>query len=247
MKYLKIILLLGLINLIAIAESITGLEVLEKIDSNMVIENAISISTMTIHSRMGTRNIKSKSWIGKEDEAFVKYLAPPREEGKKMLKTGDKLWIYTPEPNERIISISGHLLRQSVMGSDLSYEDFMENDILSKNYKAEIMGSEKINGRNCYLLNLEATTSEVNYHSRKIWVDKERWLPLKEQRYAKSGKLLKKTEILDVFQIRDRWYPKKIKFKDMLSRGEGTIMTIDSLDLDVNIPDYKFTKAALRR
>ena len=247
MKYLKQILLISLISVVSFAESLTGKAILQKVDDNMVIEDAISISTMTIHSRMGTRNIKSKSWIGAEEEAFVEYLSPPREEGKKMLKTGDKLWIYTPEPNERIISISGHLLRQSVMGSDLSYEDFMENDVLTEAYKADIQGQDTVNNRECYVLNLEATSEEVNYYSRKVWVDKERWLPLKEQRYAKSGKLLKKTEILDVFQVGERWYPKKIKFKDMLSRGEGTVMIIDSLKLDVEIPEYKFTKAALRR
>jgi outer membrane lipoprotein-sorting protein len=247
MKYLKILIIFGLIGFMVKAEDLTGKEILERIDSNMVIENAISISTMTIHSRMGTRNIKSKSWIGEEDEAYVEYLAPAREEGKKMLKTGDKLWIYTPEPNERIISISGHLLRQSVMGSDLSYEDFMENDVLTEAYKAEIAGIDTVDNRACYVLNLEAKTEDVNYYSRKIWVDKKRWLPLKEQRYAKSGKLLKKTEILDVFRVKERWYPQKIKFKDMLSRGEGTIMTIDSLNLDAEIPEYKFTKAALRR
>ena len=247
MKYLKQILLISLISVVSFAESLTGKAILQKVDDNMVIEDAISISTMTIHSRMGTRNIKSKSWIGGEEEAFVEYLSPPREEGKKMLKTGDKLWIYTPEPNERIISISGHLLRQSVMGSDLSYEDFMENDVLTEAYKADIQGQDTVNNRECYVLNLEATSEEVNYYSRKVWVDKERWLPLKEQRYAKSGKLLKKTEILDVFQVGERWYPKKIKFKDMLSRGEGTVMIIDSLKLDVEIPEYKFTKAALRR
>ena len=247
MKYLKFILIICLISSTIFGQELTGDDILQKIDSNMVIENAVSIATMTIHSRMGTRNITSKSWIGEEDEAYVEYLSPPREEGKKMLKTGDKLWIYTPEPNERIISISGHLLRQSVMGSDLSYEDFMENDILDEKYKAEIIGSDQINNSDCYVLQLEAQTEDVNYHSRKIWVDKKSWLPLKEERYAKSGKLLKTTEILDVFQIEDRWYPKRIKFKDMLSRGEGTIMTIDSLNLDVDIPEYKFTKAALRR
>lgn len=228
-------------------QNISGADILEKIDDNIILENAISTSTMIIESRIGTRTIQSKSWVGEGDNVYTEYLSPARERGKKMLKVKDKLWIYTPEPSDRIIAISGHLLRQSVMGSDLSYEDFMENDVLTEDYKAEVVGSDTVNSRECFVLTLEATSEDVNYHSRKIWVDKERWLPLNEERYAKSGKLLKTTEILDVFQIKDRWYPKRIKFKDMLSRGEGTIMTIDSLNLGVEIPEYKFTKAALRR
>ena len=70
---------------------------------------------MVIHSRTGRRTITYQTWIQGRDRALVEYLDPPRERGKKMLKLADKIWTYTPEPNDRIISIAGHLLRQSVM------------------------------------------------------------------------------------------------------------------------------------
>ena len=110
------------------AQTLSGEEILQRVDRNMVVEQAVSVSTMIIHGRSGTRTITSKAWTKGEHNAFVEYLSPPREKGKKMLRLGDMLWTYTPEPNDRIITISGHLLRQSVMGSDLSYEDMMEND-----------------------------------------------------------------------------------------------------------------------
>jgi negative regulator of sigma E activity len=96
-------------------------------------------------------------------------------------------------------------------------------------------------------LELTAKKDDISYYSRKIWVDTERLLPLREERFAKSGKLLKKTEILEVFKQDGRWYPKHMIFKDMLSRGKGTEYFIESIDFDVDIPEYKFTKAALRR
>ena len=61
------------------------------------------------------------------------------------------------------------------------------------------------------------------------------------------GRLLKKTEILEVFKVSERWYPKKMTFKDLLSRGKGTEYIINSIDFNVKIPSYKFTKAALRK
>jgi len=70
---------------------------------------------------------------------------------------------------------------------------------------------------------------------------------LKEERYAKSGRLLKITEILEVFQQDGRWLPRRMSFRDMLSRGEGTEYIIDSIDFNVSIPEYQFTKAALRK
>ena len=225
----------------------SGDEILKRIDQNQVFDQAISSSTMIVHSRTGDRTIQSKAWSHGNEKAFVEYLAPAREKGKKMLKLEDNLWIYTPEPSDRVITISGHLLKQSVMGSDMSYEDLMESDELRENYDAKVLGKESYIDRDCWVLELTATNSEVAYHSRKIWVDAERWLPLKEERFAKSGRLLKKTEILEVFQQDGRWLPKRMTFKDMLSRGGGTEYIIDSIDFNVEIPEYQFTKAALRK
>ena len=230
----------------AASQTLSGEEILQRVDRNMVVEQATSVSTMIIHGRSGTRTITSKAWTKGEHNAFVEYLSPPREKGKKMLRLDDMLWVYTPEPNDRIITISGHLLRQSVMGSDLSYEDLVENDKMTDMYEASVAGSEDFNGRSCWVLELTAKKSDVSYHSRKVWVDSGRWLPLKEERYAKSGRLLKTMEMNEVFKVGDRWYPKRMTFKDMLSRGKGTEYIIESIDLNVEIPDHMLTKAALR-
>jgi len=228
------------------AQAPDGDEILERIDRNMIVDHAISVTTMIIHGRRSDRTITSKSWAKGRDNAFVEYLSPPREKGKKMLKLGDKIWNYTPEPSDRIITISGHLLRQSVMGSDLSYEDMMESNKLVDMYDAVVEGEEDIDGRHCFVVKMTAKTRDVAYHSMRVWVDSERWLPLKEERYAKRGKLLKKFVITDVFKIGDRWYPKRMVFKDMLSKGKGTEYIVESIDFDTEIPDYMMTKAALR-
>src|SRR4030042_7183495 len=132
-----------------------------------------------------------------------------------MVKLKDKLWIYSPS-TDRTIHISGHMLRQSVMGSDLSYEDMMEDPKLTNHYEAVVTGTESLDGHPCWVLKLEAKTKDVAYSIRKLWVDQTRVIPLKEELYAKGGKLLKKLELKDVTKIEDRWFPKRMIFKDML-------------------------------
>lgn len=245
-KYLIIITVYLLISPLSVC-ALTGEEILRNIDKNMVVDQALSVTKMIVHGRSGTRTIRSKVWQKGKDKSFVEYLSPAREKGKKMLKLGDKLWNYTPEPNDRIITIAGHLLRQSVMGSDLSYEDITENDKLIELYSATIQGDGEFSSRKCVVINLTAKEKDVAYYSRKVWVDKERWLPIKEERFARSGRLLKTFEITDVFNQDNRWYPKRMIFKDMLSKGKGTEYIIESIDFNVDIPEYKFTKAALRK
>ncbi|MCF7811421.1 outer membrane lipoprotein-sorting protein [bacterium] len=248
MNRLLLITLIILINLGAIySQTPTAESILERIDHNILIDRASSTTTMIIHGRSGTRTIQAKSYMRDGKDAYVEYLSPPREAGKKMLKLDDQLWTYTPEPVDRVISISGHLLRQSVMGSDLSYEDMMESRSLVEAYNAEIVGKEIFNERECWVLNLTSKADDVAYFSRKLWVDTERWITLKEERFAKSGKLLKKTVTEEVFYTENRWFPKHITFKDMLTRGDGTEYIIDSIEFHANIPDYMFTKAVLRK
>lgn len=201
---------------------------------------------MIIHGRRSSRSMTAQSWIQGTEKSFTEYLAPAREKGTKMLKLGDQLWVYSPQ-SDRIIRIAGHMLRQSMMGSDLSYEDMMEDPSLLNMYNADVLGSEVLEERDCWVLGLIAKVDDVAYHSRKIWVDKERMVPLREDRFAKSGKLLKTTEIIEVFRIGERWYPKRMVFKDALSRGKGTEFIIESIDFDVDIPDYIFSKASLRK
>lgn len=246
MKMLTMIFLL--LSLSASANDVlTGAEILKKIDDNQFLDFATIESRMIVHGRSGSRTVKTKSWISGEDKSFSEYLSPAREKGKKMLKVGDKLWTYTPEPHDRIIVISGHLLKQSVAGSDLSYEDYMDNDSMEEDYSAKVVGEETLRDIKCKVLELTAKRDNVNYHKRKIWVDTKKWLPIQTDLIAKSGKNLKRIEIREVMRVDNRWYPKMMFFKDLLSSGGGTEYHIDAIDLKTEINKRRFTKAFLRK
>jgi len=162
-----------------------------------------------------------------------------------MLKLEDQLWTYTPA-SDRTILISGHMLRQSVMGSDLSYEDMMEDPRLAALYTATVGGEEDCEGRPCWVLDLASRGEEIAYFKRRIWVDKERYVVLREERFAKSGKLLKTTEVRDVERQGGRFVPTRVVFKDALKEGRGTEFVLESIEFDAAIPDHVFTKASLR-
>ncbi|MBI5593255.1 MAG: outer membrane lipoprotein-sorting protein [Deltaproteobacteria bacterium] len=229
----------------AYAQYPSGSAVLKKVDENMTSETRVVTSKMIIHSQRDTRTVESRTWTQGDRRAFTEYLAPPREQGTKMLKLEDRLWMYSPD-TDRIIQISGHMLRQSVMGSDLSYEDMMEDPRLSEIYDAEVTGTDNIDGRSCWIIRLVAR-KDVAYQSRTMWVDQERYVPLREELNAMSGKLLKKIDLKDFKQIENRWFPFRMIFKDVLKTGDGTEFIMESIEFNVPIPEYLFSKAALRR
>lgn len=244
MKNIAILMLLLCVSLNA--QNPSAREIIEKVDKNMSAETRIFTSKMVIHNARNTRTIESKSWSLGETKSFTEYLSPPREQGTKMLKLENLLWIFSPS-TDRIIQISGHMLRQSVMGSDLSYEDMMEDQHLLNHYTGTLAGEEKVEDRICWIIALTANTPDVAYQIQKVWVDKERSIPLKKELYAKSGLLLKKMELSDVKQIQGRWFPEKILFKDVLKDGDGTEFLIEEINFNTPIPDYIFLKASLKK
>jgi outer membrane lipoprotein-sorting protein len=221
-------------------------EIINKVDKNMSSTNRIFESTMTIKGKRGSRIITSKSYTVGDKKSFTEYLSPPREQGTKMLKLENQLWIYSPS-TDRTIQISGHMLRQSVMGSDLSYEDMMDDRKLIDVYSARVIGNDIIDDRQTWILELTAKVEDVAYAKRKIWIDRERYVPLKEELYAKSGQLLKRSTLSNVIKVDGRWFPATIIYKDILKQGDGTEFKITAVRFNQEIPEYIFTKAALKQ
>lgn len=230
----------------AAGQAPSGDAILARVDANIGSDNKVTLARMVVEGRGVTRTVESRTWIRGMSESFTEYLAPPRDRGTKMLKLGDQLWTYFPE-SDRTIRISGHMLRQSVMGSDLSYEDLMEDPRLTALYTARVAGEETHRERSCWVLELTAKEPGIAYHSRRMWVDKARDVALREDRFAKGGKLLKTTDVLEVARQGQRWVAKAVVFKDVLKTGRGTRFELVSIEFDAKIPEHVFSKAMLRK
>lgn len=224
----------------------TGAEILEKVDDNTVVTSWYYRAQMTI-SLGGT--IRGKEFIGYaigKESAYMEFTSPARDKGTRFLKLGDEMWMYIPMV-ERATKIAGHMLRQSMMGSDFSYDDIVENRRLVELYEAELIGTEVIDGKECYVLELTTKVPEINYYSRKMWVDKDFHAAVKVELFAKSGKLLKEVTTTEFITIRNYTFPTRIRMVNRLRRDTYTELKLEDVELDIKIPDRIFTKAYLER
>lgn len=244
-RYILLMLIFFIINIFS-QSNITAEEVLSRADRNQISRTAFSEAKMIIHFE--GRDIEKRyiSYAAGTQKTFAEFTFPARDKGTKYLKIKDEMWMYLPSA-EKIIKIAGHMLRQSMMGSDFSYEDALEQSKLLEKYDAKIVGEEKIIEKDCYILDLVAKVKEVTYFRRKIWVDKEWFVPLKEERYAKSGKLLKEYNALKVEKFEDRFYPTHIVMMDKLRKDSRTEMIIEKIEFDINIPESTFSKRNLEK
>lgn len=245
---------LGLVLLIVIlvATAISGVwaagisprEILAKVDANRTYQTAYSESRMeiAIGSRKVTKTMRSWSEGGAE-KAFAEFL--DKRDQSRMLKLKDDLWLFSPSA-ESEVKLSGDLLNQGMGGSDFSYRDILENEHLFELYNITLVGEETTLARPCFVLELVAKNGvDVSYYRRKMWIDKEHFIGLKEELYAPSGKLLKVSTTEKVEQFGSRYYPTMIVMEDKIRKNSSTRMIIDKIQFNLAIPPQTFTRQNL--
>lgn len=226
-------------------QKLTAFDILDKIDKNMVFKTAYAESEMIITIKNRTIKKSMISYSQGNEKSYIEFLSPARDKGTKMLRLDEIVKIYYPSA-ERVMRLSGHMLRQSMMGSDFSYEDMTERaKKMREEYTGTIKGDEEINGKACYVLELTSKIKKQTYFTRKIWVEKERFLAVKEELYARSGKLLKILTVEEIKSIGNRFYPVRMTMTDQLRKNSETEMVLNKIDFDIDIPDETFSERRL--
>ncbi|MBD3390666.1 MAG: outer membrane lipoprotein-sorting protein [Chitinivibrionales bacterium] len=235
-----------LICLASTVFALTGEEILDRMDQNRDHKTVVADATMRIHigDEVRTKTMIIRS-ITEGSKSIVEF-TNPADEGTKYLMLDDDLWIYFPE-EEDVVKISGHLLKQGMMGSDVSYEDALESDQLSEKYAITLEKEEAYEGKPCHVIFLEATTKDAPYYQRRMWVEKGTFVAWKEEMYAKSGKLLKEAVVLEIREIGGRYFPVKSAMINKLRKNSRTVFEMSNIKLDVELDEGQFSLRWLRR
>jgi len=224
----------------------TAEQLLASMDKNLTFEARKTRTLMTVEGRR-TRSYEMVSYGRGEEDAAMEYVAPARDKGTRMLKLGDELWIYLPGV-DRVQKISGHMLREGMMGSDVSYEDMLASRELRKRYNAKVTGAAELDGRSCWVLELKAKDDGVTYPKRITYVDKQTYIPIKQELYALSGMLLKTWTMADVKEFPNgRKFPTKMTVVDHVKKQSVTRIEFREVEFNVAFPREVFSVRWLER
>ena len=172
------------------AFAVDGTKLLEQIDRNLSPESYESYRKIINVEPDGRKKEFTYYTVkkGREKVAGL-FVAPASEKGRTTLRLGDNMWLYIPNVGKpvRITSL------QSVVGGV-----FNNADILSLDYAVEY-NAEKVEEQGKeYLLHLKAKTKTVAYDRLKMWVQKEKSLPVKIECLTEAGMLIKTLYFKDV-------------------------------------------------
>jgi len=139
-------------------------------------------NTLQVYSRA---EIKSGQF-----RSLVRFVSPPRDADKLMLKNGNDMWFFDPASKATIrISPQQRLLGQAANGDVVTVN-------LAKDYRAELAAEEDVQDgdrqtRHCYKLAVSATAPNVTYDHLEMWIAVGSNRPVKARYYSESGRLLK--------------------------------------------------------
>ena len=244
-----VILLTTIMVQITFSQTPSAAALLKKVDDNEIYKTIQYEADMIIDYN-GKRFVKTmKAWARQNSDSFVEF-TNPEDRGTRYLKRAGRLYVYSPDI-EQVMLISGHMLKESMMGSDLSYEDAIENEGLSVRYDPVLAGSGDwiFNGtnRDCWILDLTAKKKTESYPKRKLWIDKQTGDLLHYELYALSGAKLKEYTMLKVQVIAGRRFPVEMEMRDLLRRGSKTTFVMRNVVMDEPIADSVFSQRNLER
>jgi len=220
-------------------------EILEHVDANEIYKSITYEGEMIIEYQ-GKRFVKKFTAAGRENrDSFIEF-TNSEDRGTKYLKKEGRLYVYSPD-TEQVMLISGHMLKESMMGSDMSYEDTIENEKLSVRYTPVVAKSEVLNDRDTWVLDLTAVKKTESYPKQRLWIAKDNFDVLKNEQFALSGAKLKEYTLIRAERIGGRSFPVEIEVKDMLRKGSRTLFVMSKVVLDAPVSDSIFTMRNLEK
>ncbi len=162
----------------------------------------------------------------------------------------DDRWIFVPAVDlvRRIAAEDKH---SSFVGSDFSYEDISGRDVADDDHT--LVGQEQFEGRPCYVV--QSVPKGPGAWTRRIsWIDRESFLPLKEEYYDAQDELYRvftADEIDDVVAGEgggSTSYPTVTRrTMENVKTGHRTTVMYDSVSYDLGLVDEDFSERRMRR
>jgi len=157
----------------------------------------------------------------------------------------DDRWIFIPAVN-LVRRIAADDKRSSFVGSDFTYEEISGRDIASEAHT--LSGEERLGEREVYIV--ESLPREAADYTRRLsWIDKENFLPLREEYYDAQEELYRVFTADRVELVPGDGGPFPTVTKRTMRNvktGHRTEVTYDSVSYGLGLEDSDFSERRMR-
>lgn len=257
--YKRIFLLIGSLALLVIIPShflagqLTADQIMDKVRENRYPETSQAEITMTLQEQGGRPFVKKFTMWRKVQGDIAKTLIifhyPPEIKGTSflVLQEGEKedtLAKFVENPSIQRIGESQRSDR--FMGSDFTYGDLRIDKKGEDNYK--LLGEEVFDGKNCYVIESRPKDlKKAQYIKVILWVDKEKFVPLKTDFYDKKREAKIKTLVVKKVELIENTWTATYSVMTDLRDQHQTTMELSGVKFRIPLKDSMFTPRTLLR
>lgn len=168
------------------------------------------------------------------DMTFMVYKYPARD---------DDRWLFVPAIN-MVRRIAAQDKASSFVGSDFTYEDVSGRDPEDDNH--ELLREEPLGGRDCYVVKSTPMAGDMDWSYKLTWVDKENFLPLKEEYYDRRGEIYRVFSADEVHDVSGFPTITRRTIKNLQS-GHRTEVAFIKTEYNIGMGDNLFSERFLKR
>jgi outer membrane lipoprotein-sorting protein len=160
----------------------------------------------------------------------------------KNVESEDERWLFVPSV-KLIRKIAADDKRSSFVGSDFVYEDVSGRTVDQGEHTLE--GEGEVGGSAVYIVK-STPNDNVEYSYKKLYIDKETHLPLKEEFYGEGDKLLRTFTATNIEDI-DGFATPMTRTMENHETGGKTVITIEEAEYNVGLKERDFSERRMRR
>lgn len=241
-KNITIVLVL-LFTVLLSAQNLSVSSILEKYENNMKHTTSIIKAQINTTDSFGTTKQTFEIYSRNNGDTLIVIIDGP-DKGQKILRLENSLFLFYPAAEE-VVRLTGSALKESIAGTDFSYEDLSGDKTISQNYTTTLKGIETIEENECYVIELTAKKKTLSYQRQTLYIHKENFTAVKTIVYSASGKPLREIISSNVQNISGIFIAYNTTVIDLLKKNSKTEMQIQNIKLNEDIPPQYFSREGL--
>lgn len=203
------------------------------------------------HGQKSVRRMRTRALEGKNDgdKTLIVFDQPRDVKGTALLtfthkKGDDDQWLYLPAL-KRVKRIASRNKSGPFMGSEFAYEDLSSQEIEKYTYK--FIRNDRLGDRPVFVQERYPVSRYSGYTRQVVWLDSERYIPLKIEFYDRKKSLLKTLTFSDYKQYLGRYWRASRMFMENHQTGKSTLLNWKAYHFRTGLKDSDFTRNALKR
>jgi len=240
---------------VALTAEEQGLQIVTEVDRRDIgFGDSQSDLKMILRNRSGAEsvrvlNMKTLEINGDGDKSLSVFSQPRDIKGTAFLSfthalVPDEQWLYLPAL-KRVKRISSSNKSGPYLGSEYAFEDLTSFEV--SKYKYKYLKDDALEGKACFVVELYPQYQHSGYTRQVVWIEKERYIPLKTDYYDRKNALLKTLVNKDYQQYLEQYWRADEMLMVNHQNGKSTVLLWENFKFRNDFSDRDFDRNSLKR